>query len=86
MAHDIVVLAYRILVTGCGGNPGATAAWKPDVVAWREHPEPDALFDNLTGTGVHRRRTSTALSGWPTPPLILGVSGKRDTSPSWKAR
>ena len=50
MAHDIVVLAYRILVTGCGGNPGATAAWKPDVAAWREHPEPDALFDNLPGT------------------------------------
>ena len=50
MAHDTVVLAYCNLVAGCDGIPGATAAWKPDVAAWREHPEPDALFDNLPGT------------------------------------
>ena len=50
MAHDTVLLAYSNLVAGCGGILGATAAWKPEVAAWREHPEPDALFDNFPGT------------------------------------
>ena len=42
MAHDTVVLAYCNLVAGRDGIPGASAAWKPEVAAWREHPEPDA--------------------------------------------
>ena len=53
MAPDTVVLAYCNHVAGRDGIPGASAAWKPEVAAWREHPEPDALFflffDNLLG-------------------------------------
>ena len=50
VGHDAVVAAYSALIAGPDGIPGAKAAWKPDVDAWNEHPEPDAHFYNLPGS------------------------------------
>ena len=50
VGHDSIVAAYGALIAGPDGIPGAKAAWKPEVNAWNDHPEPDACFSNLPGS------------------------------------